>query len=551
MARRLHRKIDRRVTGFLSNCQIPEGSEPASSSGSRTAPKSRVLNRSAGDVRLVVDRHGVQPTRPAAQSTLANSLVCGDRVQSPAGSAYCACGFDNVQKGVRVPLTLDQSSSSLCRGNGSVDGLTPLSGEVVMSGYTAMVRPLSRPTFRRVWAGQFVNVLGDAAFVVGLALLLARGNDPAATLSIALAILSAGTIVSILVGGVLADRVQRSRLIIRSDWLRIAGTVAVLLSDSGDSLLLVAAGAALIGLGTGFYQPAYQALFPSLVSDQELAGANALRSLTNRVASILGAAIAGVAVALWGPSVVVAANVATFLVSIATLVAVGDVLPSRPDSAATPSGMVKDALDGLRHVRKRAWMLAVMLQGTAQVAFLTAPLGVLLPLFLRGNDGAYGWVVAAQAFGAICGAAFAARRTYSRPGAVALIGASMELSLVLAVALDAPVAVLCAAGFLGGAGLAIFAVLWTTALQQEVPDQLRGRVFSLDLLAAVGFAPLGALLAGAAVTGLGVAATAWICTAALTLSIVGAIAVPGVVKFRDPLGERPLVDPGMPAAPAS
>jgi MFS family permease len=413
---------------------------------------------------------------------------------------------------------------------------------MLMTKPRSLFLPLRHGVFRKVWLGQVVNIAGDAALLVALALFLARGERPAASLSVALAIISTGKIVSVLVGGVLTDRVRRSRLIMWSDVVGGLGSVVILLSDAGNNLVLVAAGATLIGLSGGIYQPAYQALFPSLLPRDELAAGNALRTLGNRLAGIVGSAATGAVAIFAGVEVVIIANIATCAVSVLTLASLGDLKPER--AGGEPFGSVlAEAREGLSYVWGHRWISAVMAQGTIQVAFLTAPLSVLLPLALRDTDGAYGWVVSTQAIGAVAGAVIAARWDYTRPGLVAIAGASLELTLVVAVAADAHPVIICAAGFIAGLGLALFGVLWTTALQKEVPDEMLGRVFSLDLLTAIGLAPVGALLAGLAVAGVGIRPIGWICAGVLTLSILALLAVPDVTRFADRpdgTGQHPL-----------
>ncbi|HEY6795639.1 MAG TPA: MFS transporter [Kineosporiaceae bacterium] len=401
----------------------------------------------------------------------------------------------------------------------------------------AMLRTLRHKGFRRVWIGQVVNIAGDAGLLVALALLLAGGDNPATSLSVALAIIACGKIISVLAGNVLADRIRRSQLIIWSDVMGGLGSVVILLSRAGHNLVLVIVGATLIGLKGGVYQPAYQALFPSLLPREELAAGNALRTLGGRLAGIAGSAATGAAAVLFSVEIVIVANIATYAVSVLTLVALGDRKPVRTDTQGF-GGMLDEARGGLAYVWEHRWICAVMVQGTVQVAFLTAPLGVLLPLALRDEDGAYGWVVATEALGAMLGAWVASRREYARKGLVAIGGASLELPLIIAVAADAPSIIICGVGFLAGFGLALFAVLWLTALQTQVPNEILGRVLSLDMLAAIGLAPVGTLLAGAAVRHLGVGPIGWICAAVLGASILALLVVPNVARFADGPGPR-------------
>lgn len=91
---------------------------------------------------------------------------------------------------------------------------------------------IAHPAFVRVWLGQAVNVTGDAIFGVALALWLLDRHDSAHALGMALGSLAVGTVVSILIGGVLADRYRRSRVIVIADLVRMASLAALLLGGA-------------------------------------------------------------------------------------------------------------------------------------------------------------------------------------------------------------------------------------------------------------------------------------------------------------------------------
>lgn len=90
---------------------------------------------------------------------------------------------------------------------------------------------IAHPAFVRVWVGQAVNVTGDAIFGVALALWLLDRHDSARALGMALGSLAVGTVVSILIGGVLADRYRRSRVIVVADLVRMASLAALVLAS--------------------------------------------------------------------------------------------------------------------------------------------------------------------------------------------------------------------------------------------------------------------------------------------------------------------------------
>ncbi|MGE3663253.1 MAG: MFS transporter [Pseudonocardia sp.] len=395
----------------------------------------------------------------------------------------------------------------------------------------AVFAPLRHRGFRRVWTGQLVNVVGDAVFVVAVPLYLLPRPDAATAIGSVLAAAALGGVVSLLVGGALADRHRRSRIIVGSDLVRAAGLGLVLLAGPQGSLWLLVAGAATTGIGAGVYRPAYLALLPTLVPACELAGATALRSLTSRFAGVLGSLLGGLLVVWWQPRAVLALDLVTFLVSILTLVGLADRAPERGNGGS----LARDVADGVRFVLRRPWMSAVMGQGMLQVALVSGPVAVCLPLLLGAHGAWYGIALAAEAAGAIGGASLAATRGSTRPGLVALLALLAQAPQLLAMALGAGPPLLVAASALAGVGAAVFAVVWTTALQRQVPADHLGRVMAMDQLTATALSPVGLALAGWAVAGLGVAPVAWSAAAVLVLSVLAVLPVPRVLTFGRPV----------------
>jgi MFS family permease len=402
-----------------------------------------------------------------------------------------------------------------------------------------MLAPLGVPVFRRVWAGQVANVVGDAVYAVAIALFLLPRADAAHALGLVLGMAALGGVVSLLVGGVLADWYKRSAVIVASDLLRAAAVGGILLAGWQAPLWLLGALAAVLGIGSGLYRPAYSAILPSLVPEEMLPGANALRSLVNRLGVIVGAMIGGALASATSPSLALVVDLATFLVSITTLTGVREPRGEKEHDETPDRGvraMLRDIASGLRYVSARPWMTGVMLQGTAQMALVAAPVALLLPL-LTGPQGWLGWITAAEAAGAFAGATVGASLRGRSPGWVAMLALLAQLPQTVALALAAHPLVILFASALTGAGLAVFAVIWTTALQTGVPRAQLGRVFSVDQLAVVGLTPVGFVVAGWLLGATGTGTLAWVATAALALSIVVVLPIPGLRGLGDPAPE--------------
>jgi MFS family permease len=408
-----------------------------------------------------------------------------------------------------------------------------------------LLRPLRHRTFRRVWAGQLLNGVGDGVFAVAVALLLLPRPDPGHALSVVLGLTSLGGVVSLLVGGALADRYRCSRVIVGADLLRAAGLLVLLLAGALGPMWALAAGACLMGLGSGLYRPAYSALLRDLVPDEDVRPASALRSMSNRLAAVVGGALGGLLAASLSARTALWIDLATFAVSLLTLVAVGDRRP-QGDRGEEGTSLLQEVRDGLRYVRRRPWMVAVMVQGALQIALVAGPVAVLLPLLVGGDHSVlYGWVVALEGAGALLGATWGASLEPRRPGLVAMCALLAQLPQTLALALGAPAWTLLPCGALTGLGMSVFGVLWMTQLQLVTPREQLGRVLSVDALANSSLSPVGLLLVGALLPLLGTAALAWCASAVLLLSVLAVLPVPGLAG----LGGDPAGQPDGPSAP--
>jgi MFS family permease len=400
----------------------------------------------------------------------------------------------------------------------------------------AMILPLRYGTFRRVWFGQFVNIIGDAMYAIAIAIYLVSRPDPAFTIGLVLAAGALGGIVSLLFGGALADRHRRSRLIIAADLVRAGAVTAIVALGPDAPSFALAACAAVLGVGSGLYRPAYMVILPTLVPAEAMPGVNALRTLTGRFSMILGGLAVGTLTIWFTPRTILLIDLITFAVSIATLIGVADLLPRKD----IRSSLADDIATGFSYIVERRWILAVMLQGMVEVTFVAGPISICLPLLLGNQGGWYGLAMMVGAVGAFVGAATSAARTPRRPGGVAMLALLCQTPQLVAIALQAPPAVIVVCSGVAGAGLAMFAVRWSTALQSHVAPEQLGRVFAMDLVTATGLSPVGLIVAGWLIAAYGISTAAWIAAVMLAGSVVAALPVAGVIAFRDSEADAPV-----------
>lgn len=414
----------------------------------------------------------------------------------------------------------------------------------------------NEPRFRLLFTGQLLSVLGDRVTMLVLPFaVLSVGGGPAGVVVVSVAQFLPFVLLA-LPAGVLADRLDRRRIMVASDAVRFAvqlvAGVLLLTGHAGVPVLVVLA--AVFGAADAFFQPAITGLVPSTVGPADLQPANALRGLTYSFGSIAGPAIGGVLIALVGPGGSFLFDAATFAVSAVTLL-----LLRVPRAPAAPAHerphFLADLAAGAASVRRRPWVVAFLAAGTAYTVLVLPAIFVLGPV-LSGErfGGATGWAVitAAYGVGSLAGDLLLLRwrpRFALRIAAIALIGASCQGLIIGSGLGTAPVAAL---EVLAGVCVTVYFSLWETSLQEHVPDSELSRVASYDYLTGTGAIPLGSVAAGALTAVLGAGSAILLLGGAGLVAAFAVIAVPAVRRLpRGPEAAeeafRPEVPPGAPA----
>ncbi|HVQ93707.1 MAG TPA: MFS transporter, partial [Mycobacteriales bacterium] len=213
---------------------------------------------------------------------------------------------------------------------------------------------------------------------------------------------------------------------------------------------------------------------------------------------------AGVLVAATSPLVALWVDTASFVASLVTLALLRSreeqpaVRPRLPGIRHAVREVGTDFVEGVRAVTGRPWVAASIAMATAIMTLSVAPAFVLLPLAAQdrlGGPTGYGLVLAGLGIGSLVGSVIGGRIRPRRPGVVATAGVLTITCSVSALAL-LPLPGVVAAWAVAGVGVSIFQILWVTALQRDVPDEVLGRVLALDWLGTSGLMPLGYALAG-------------------------------------------------------
>src|SRR5262245_6992532 len=176
---------------------------------------------------------------------------------------------------------------------------------------------LGEREFRRLWLGRATSELGSSLVPVALAFAVVDLTDSASALGLVLATGFVSRIALLLLGGVVADRLPRQRVMLGADAARAVtqAVVAVLLFTDEARLWQLLVLFALYGAADAFFAPASTGLVPEVVTADRLQQANALLALTTSASAVVGPALSGLLVALLGSGTVFALDAATFAVS--------------------------------------------------------------------------------------------------------------------------------------------------------------------------------------------------------------------------------------------
>jgi predicted MFS family arabinose efflux permease len=301
-----------------------------------------------------------------------------------------------------------------------------------------------------------------------------------------------------LIGGVVADRVERRLILLGSQWVQMAsaGLLTILVATGWVHVWHILCLSFISGFAQAFGGPAYQALIPTLVEKEDMPNAIALNSIQFNIAVMVGPALAGQALAKLGEKWCFGLNALSFLAPIVSL----SIISTRFLPLKTTETMFTSLKQGIVFARKQASMEALIILAFCMTA-LGMPMRTYIPVFVkdifhRGPE-TYGNLLALMGLGSIFGSlTIATAGNIKRKGLVALgalicLGAGiLGFALSKAVPFSGIMLVL-----VGAAMMAVFATV-NSLVQLMTTNEMRGRVMSVYNFAFRGGMPMGNLLSG-------------------------------------------------------
>jgi predicted MFS family arabinose efflux permease len=322
-----------------------------------------------------------------------------------------------------------------------------------------------------------------------------------------------------LVGGVFADRLDRRKMLLYSQYIQMscAFILTALFATHAVQVWHILTLSFVVGLGQSFGGPAYSALLPTLVEPEDFANAISMNSIQFNLARIVGPTLGGLAYTFFGRTWCFALNGISFVAVIIslTMITVRFVAPK------TNTSVLTSMKEGIRFIRDREGLTPLVVLAFCTTLFgfsLTGFLPVIVRTIFHRGPQTYELLLVFSGAGSICGALLvAAMEKLKGQGRLAVL-ALFALGLATAgFAVSKWLPVSCVLIFLAGTAVMASAALMLSLVQLIVADSMRGRVMSVYNLAFRAGIPLGALILGKLIPIFGVSAA----VAGFGLSLVG------------------------------
>jgi predicted MFS family arabinose efflux permease len=352
--------------------------------------------------------------------------------------------------------------------------------------------------FRLMWIGACTSSIGTWMQIVAQGWLIYRLSHSAFLLALDQFLGGIPIFMFSLIGGVIADRVERRKILLTSQYVQMfsATVLTILVATGRVHVWHILCLSFVSGFAQAFGGPAYSALIPTLVEKEDMPNAIALNSIQFNVAVMVGPALAGQALAKLGEKWCFGLNALSFLAPIVSL----SLITARFLPVKTTESMFTSLKQGIRFTRKQASMEALIVLAFCMTA-LGMPMRTYIPVFVkdifhRGPE-TYGNLLALMGLGSIFGSlGIATAGNMRKKGLVALgalfcLGAAISgFALSKSLRTSGVLLVL-----VGASMMAVFATV-NSLVQLITTNEMRGRVMSVYNFAFRGGMPMGNLLTG-------------------------------------------------------
>lgn len=361
---------------------------------------------------------------------------------------------------------------------------------------------LRHRNFRVFYVGHVLSLTGTWMQTTAQGWLVLELTDSEFKLGLVTAVASLPTLLLGLYAGVVADRMDKRRIILGAQWTMLACALAIAVMTGTHTITYPVLLGLVFVLGTAnaFEIPTRQSFFAEIVDKPDLANAIALNSAAFNGSRIIGPAVAGALIGGAGVAACFYANAFSYVAVIAGLMMLR-IAPFRPNPATADASVLDHLREGVAYIRADRVVQTLVLM-IAAMSVTVFPYSMLLPVFARDvlhvGAGGLGMLLSAAGAGALSASVLLAAGKMAIHRGRLIVGACLAFVLLLmgfALSTWYPLslALLAAASFM----IVLNNATLNALLQARVPDRLRGRVMSVYVFMFVGMTPLGSLQAGA------------------------------------------------------
>lgn len=365
---------------------------------------------------------------------------------------------------------------------------------------------LCHSDFRRLLVASTIASFGSGMSPVIVTFVVLDTLHSATDLGIVLASGELPFVIFLLFGGVLADKVSRRFLMVSGSvatgiiWLALSLILMLSRVQLQQLIVLTALG----GIISAITTPTMTGLLPRTVSPEQLSDANALRGIAQSTTGIAGPALGGVLIAFTNPGIAVLVIAACYLTAGGYMA----MIKTGREPGETESGIIAQLRQGWTEFRTRIWLAGSVAGFALWHMLVYAPFmiaGAVIAKQSLGGASAWAAMLACLSAGTLLGGFAALHLRPQRPILAVMWATAVFSSVLFALGLHAPLAVVCATCLVSGMTISLSNVWWDVTVQGNLPNEVLGRVSSYDYIGTAGLLPLGYALAGplAAIAGPG------------------------------------------------
>lgn len=379
---------------------------------------------------------------------------------------------------------------------------------------TTQTRPTSyfglinkNANFRNLWFGQIISLMGDWFNLIATAILTAKLTGSGMAVGGLFVIRALAQFITSPIGGVLADRFDRKKILIWADILRFAIVLGFLLvKDASQMWLLYTLTALQLGI-SGIFFPTKDSILPDITTEDEIGTANALVSTTWSTMLAIGAFIGGQVAGIWGIAPAIVLDALSYLLS---AFFIGRMTytqtTSKVEEALTPAVIFQQYFQGLNYLSKHKAIFIIAVQKASLMLAVSGFNDVIQvelssKVFVIGEGGStsLGWLYAIVGVGTGISPIIARWLTGDHEHALRhAITAGYGITLIGLVLMYplTSLGIVMTGAFFRGFGIAIIWVFSTTLLLKKLPNEVRGRVFGTEFALLTLAGAIGSALGG-------------------------------------------------------